>query len=394
MPLLSFWKNSRSEVLKLSISQVISSAGNGLLKDGTECSKEFRAFLQEVDSEVLFDYANQCLDSFDKSGLVLQDIVNEMGRRLEFDVEHGLYQGKAGAIGYDGIWKVSDIPPVIIEVKTSDFVAVSLDRLANYREKLVEAGKIPKDSSVLIVVGREDSGALEAQVRGSRYAWTMRLISVEGLAKLVQVKEKSDEKATLGQIRQLLKPVEYTKLDRIIDVIFATATDVESQAPDNTAVVLEDDAHGQIRTAPELLDVKRQIALQAFGILKKKALVKKSKALYWSPDRKLRVCCSVSKRYDRDHQPYWYAYHPVWDEFLREGEDSYMLLVCMDRAEAFAIPYSWLSENKSNLNVTQNGQKSYWHIALTTIEGSGLGVNLSKVSGKQPLNKFAFALRE
>jgi hypothetical protein len=68
--------------------------------------------------------------------------------------------------------------------------------LACYKEKLVASDRISKDASMLIVVGREDTGALEAQVRGSRYAWGMRLISIEGLIKLVQIKEKSDEPAT------------------------------------------------------------------------------------------------------------------------------------------------------------------------------------------------------
>jgi len=34
---------------------------------------------------------------------------------------------------------------------------------------------------VLIVVGRQDTGELEAQIRGSRHAWDIRLISAEAL---------------------------------------------------------------------------------------------------------------------------------------------------------------------------------------------------------------------
>jgi hypothetical protein len=43
MPLLTFWANAKEEVLKLSIEQVVSSAGDGVLKDQSECSIEFRA---------------------------------------------------------------------------------------------------------------------------------------------------------------------------------------------------------------------------------------------------------------------------------------------------------------------------------------------------------------
>src|ERR1700730_17553881 len=94
MPLLSFWKNSRDEVLKMNIEQIVASAGNGNLRDSSDASYELRDYLREVPSEFLFDYGRHCLESsFTKSGLVLQDIVNELGRRLDFEVENGLYQG-------------------------------------------------------------------------------------------------------------------------------------------------------------------------------------------------------------------------------------------------------------------------------------------------------------
>jgi hypothetical protein len=52
-----------------------------------------------------------------------------------------------------------------------------------YKERLCADQRIKPNASML---GREDTGALEAQVRGSRYAWEMRLISVERLIKLVR----------------------------------------------------------------------------------------------------------------------------------------------------------------------------------------------------------------
>src|SRR5579864_5774532 len=106
MPLLSFWKTAKEDVLRLSIEQIVSNAGDGNLLDGSPCAHEFREFLSVVPSERLFDYARHCLESsFNKSGLVLQDIVSEFGRRLDFEAENGLYQGRRNAIGYDGIWR-------------------------------------------------------------------------------------------------------------------------------------------------------------------------------------------------------------------------------------------------------------------------------------------------
>src|SRR5205823_4796909 len=117
--------------------------------------------------ESLFNYAHHCLENtFDKSGIVLQDVVNELGRRLDFDVENGLYQGKRAVVGFDGIWRSQSDPEILVEVKTTDYVAVSLDKIATYKERLCADRRIKSNASMLIVVGREDTGALEAQVRG------------------------------------------------------------------------------------------------------------------------------------------------------------------------------------------------------------------------------------
>jgi hypothetical protein len=400
VPLLSFWKNAKDEVLKLTIEQVVSNAGDGNLRDSALCSEEFRQFLNVAPIERLFDYARHCLESsFNKSGLVLQDIVNEFGRRLDFEVENGLYQGKRHAIGFDGIWRAEGEPDLIVEVKTTDYVTVSLERLAEYREKLLADARIKKNTSILIVVGREDTGAVEAQVRGSRYAWDMRLISIEGLTKLVQIKEKSDDPSTLYQIRQLLQPFEYTKIDKIIDVIFTTAVNVESQqeiereAPTPEGLDEEQDGHRQVRTDPDLLNAKRQQAVDAFALLKGQELVKRSKTLFWTPDKDLRVCCAVSKRYEGDYQPYWYAYHPKWDEFLADGRESFFIISCMDRDEAFAVPYSWIQANKKNLNMTDRGDRSYWHVPITKLENGGLAINASKVGSEAPLEQYRYALK-
>lgn len=397
MPLLSFWKTTKDEVLKLSIEQVVSSAGDGNLRDQSECSAELRHFLSVVPSDRLFGYARHCLETpFNRSGLVLQEIVNELGRRLDFEVENGLFQGKKTAVGFDGIWRTEGEPDLIIEVKTTDYVTVPLEKLAAYKERLLADDRVPRNASILIVVGREDTGALEAQVRGSRYAWEMRLISVERLIKLVQIKEKSDDPATIHQIRQLLQPFEYTKIDKIIDVIFTTAVDVESQqgAEDDLPAAgdEEQDVPKQIRTDPEHLNAKRQQAVDAFAALKSQELVRQSRTLFWSPDKNLRVCCAVSKRYEGDYQPYWYAFHPKWDSFLAEGKDGFLILSCMDRDEAYAVPYSWISANKQNLNMTDRGERSYWHVPVTTLDGGDLAINMSKVGNKAALKAFRFLL--
>ena len=111
---------------------------------------------------------------------------NELGRRLDYQVENGKYQGTTNAIGFDGIWVSPEAHSIVVEVKTTDAYRVSLDTIAVYRDKLRSSGRIGNSSSILIIVGRDDTGELEAQVRGSRHAWDIRLISTEALLKLVE----------------------------------------------------------------------------------------------------------------------------------------------------------------------------------------------------------------
>lgn len=237
MPLLDLWKSNPDAVSQLTIEQIVATAGNGQLTDGSECSRELRRFAMEVASRRLFEYLDTCLgQGFQKSGFVLQDLVNELGRRLDYEVKAGLYQGRQGKVGFDGLWRASEGHTLVVEVKTTDAYRINLDTLAAYRAAAIDDGTTSsKQSSILIVVGRQDTGDLEAQIRGSRHAWDVRVVSVDALKRLVTLKENAEEDATVTRIRGLLRPFEYTRLDNIIDAVFTTAKDVET-SPRTAAV--------------------------------------------------------------------------------------------------------------------------------------------------------------
>lgn len=398
MSLLAFWKTNREHILGQTIKQIVNNAGDGSLRDGSECSNELTQFLKEVPSEILYKYASYCLEnSFDDGGFVLQDLVNELGRRLGFTVENGRYKGVRNAIGYDGIWDSKDKSSLVVEVKTTDQYLMDVEKFAQYREKLIASGRIGINSSVLIVVGRSDTGGLEAQVRGSKHAWDTRLISVDSLIRLVQVKEKSDDPSTISRITEILRPFEYTRVDKIIDVIFTTAEDVERDAIDYSEVQgqtndeASDYTRKQDRTPKEELERKRITAADALSRKLKIPLIRFTKTLYQSESGSIRACVAVSKRYDKEYQPYWYAFHPSWNNFLKEGEHSYLVLVCMDRDQAYAIPYASLVEILPKLNQTKkDGDKDYWHIALTSTTQNSLAINLTKVGEQFQLDESAF----
>ena len=102
MPLVELWKSAPSELVEKHIQQVIGFAGDGKLRDGGTASKELRDFLAQVPSKFLVRYADECLNQvFDGNGFALQDVINEVGRRLSFKVEYGRYRGTQASEGSD-----------------------------------------------------------------------------------------------------------------------------------------------------------------------------------------------------------------------------------------------------------------------------------------------------
>jgi uncharacterized protein with beta-barrel porin domain len=127
MPLLEFVKASPTGVEQLSIEQVVASAGDGTLKDASTCSNELREYLSQIPSEKIASYVEHCLStSFSRSGMVLQDLVNELGRRLDYKVTNGRYQGTTNAVGFDGIWLSPEGHSIVVEVKTTDAYRISV----------------------------------------------------------------------------------------------------------------------------------------------------------------------------------------------------------------------------------------------------------------------------
>lgn len=400
MPLVDLWKSSPATVAQFTIEQVVTTAGDGILKDASLSSRELRTFLSEVPSEKIFEYIDGCLTrGFTKSGAVLQDLINELGRRLDYEVENGLYQGRSNAIGYDGMWRAPDEHALIVEVKTSDAYRINLDTIAAYRETLIGDGKITKKSSILIVVGRSDTGDVEAQVRGSRHAWDIRLISADALVKLVKLKESTDEEETVSKIQGLLKPFEYTRLDNIIDVVFTAAKDVEASTEFERGFAQPDDADdsdragaSQEHTSPEVLAGLRRRIIHTLGNREKCELIAKSRALYRDVNDTVRACCSISKRYPRG--TYWYAYHPRWDHFLAEGERGFLVLGCVDKSVAYALPRAFMRDAVDKLyttNVKGTG-KMYWHIHLEEGGGGEMLFIIGKAARKVSISAYSVPL--
>lgn len=373
MALIDLWRGSREQISDKHVQQIVAFAGDGKLADGKSSSVEFRTFLSQIPSAILMRYASECLiDSFTSSGLVLQDTVNEMGSRLGFQVTHGRYRGVVGQLGFDGLWESADGHAIIIEVKTTDTYRIDLNTIANYRRGLIKSERLSEDhSSILIVVGRDDTGDVEAQIRGSRHAWDVRLISTEALMRLLSVKEELEDPKTQTQIHSVLRPREFTRLDEIVDLLFSAAEDLkQEQVLENDDEEEEDQEHAEHRK-PKFTPVAfHDACVRRIETVLGTSLVKRSRATFAAADRALKVICAISREHLRGGNPsYWFAFHPHQSEYLADTERAYVAFGCGSEQQLLLIPYEKFASWLDGMNETTTKDRTYKHVSISHSDG-------------------------
>jgi hypothetical protein len=390
MSLSSLWQKSPEQFRGKNIRAIVGWAGSGELLDDNEASKDFRKFLKTVPSDNVVRYCTELLQTtkFKEAPSALQDIINEVGRRSGFEVEHGLYRGKPTAIGFDGIWRTEDGHSIVLEVKTSDTYAFDLDVIAEYRRRLAADNEIKQEkSSILIVVGRAETGALETQIRGSPHAWDIRLISVAALLRLMEVKEKLEDPSVVRKIRDILTPKEFTRVDEIIDLVFSTAEEAKQEEEiesDVIALKLE-----KAKATPVDFRDKARLKIQADVRF---PLIKRSPAIYSSPDNESAICCLISKAYPEKLSVYfWFGFRRSQREGLHNYPSAQIAFCCGSEKTIALIPLKTFEEWLPKLHVTDQGRSYYWHVHLAAQSGKIL---LETKAGQKNVDLTPYLLAE
>lgn len=368
MDIINFYNEHKETIYEKKVCQILNFFGDGKLKDEGDTSKELRDFLKMIKSELLITYIDECLnDKFTDSGLVLQDIVNEIGNRLGFNVINGRYRGTRNDIGFDGLWESSDGFNMIVEVKTTDAFRIKLDTIATYRKDLILSNKIQDNkSSIIIVVGRNDTGGLEAEVRGSRHAWDVRLISIDSLIKLLNLKETFNDSKTFNQINSILRPIEYTKVDQLIELISTTADDLENESIQISEFVCDEESNYDVQNEKLKPEELRNICIKNIEISKGVNLKKETRICQYDEYKSFGVAIAVSKVYSQGSwdAKYWFAFHPHYGDFLDKYKKAYVSYGCSNPNVVFLIPYSVIKENLKYMWTTEKKDKVYYHIYI------------------------------
>ncbi|MDC0398686.1 hypothetical protein OAN59_03205 [Alphaproteobacteria bacterium] len=276
---------------------------------------------------------------------------------------------------------------------------MNLNTIMDYGEKLERDGKSSLSIYGLIVVGRGDTGDLEAQIRGSKHAWNMRLISIEALSRLLFLKTELEDETFSYKVNQILKPIEYTRVDEIIGILFDTHHAMEkiNIAEVNDEDIAPDSDEHDISSKRN--DDRKEIALlknkiiHVFSGNREQNYKKEKGSAFIDEFNKTYVTCSISKRHPiKRSYPYWYALRRKHLRRMREVGTGYFIFGFMDREEAYAIPLNIIEENLDYLRFTDNGEKDfYWHIDLIPMS-NGMVMRLSSRDDNLNIDNFSFKL--
>lgn len=199
--------------MSVSLAQILELVGELDDEPGEETPRErFRKFLKENIKKAgqIRDYVQECLR---KTGVrynrALQDLVNHIGRLLEFEVTFGRYQGVPSEIGFDGLWKSPKTGfSVVVEVKKTEVYVVKTSTLINYVNELISEKRIKSwDTALgLYVIGQTDPQLrqLENNIIAENKTNQLRIIEVESLLTLVELMSEYD--VSHEDILTLLKP--------------------------------------------------------------------------------------------------------------------------------------------------------------------------------------------
>ena len=350
------------------VDQVIKFAGEGRLLDGSTTSKEFRDLLRVIDIPLLKEYSETCLNSkFEDVGLALQDIINEVGNRLGFDVEPGKYR----SCPYDGLWISPEGRVIVVECKKTSEFSIELKKIEAARLELIQDGKATNsNSSGLLIVGVGETDFLEAQIRGSKFAWEMRMITASALFKLLTLKTEFDHPNSAKRVRRILSPEEYTKLDPIIELLEGGVMDTETREISiDEEDIIEDGEEKTVkkRIPPEVAKLAAEKIGEHLGFTP----VKDAFTSYISSD-KTNAFVVMASSYIESANKYWYGFREHNYEFCNKFESSFAGFACGKDIDAlFLIPFQEFSSMTEGMRMTtfDDNRSDFWHVEIKPIDG-------------------------
>jgi hypothetical protein len=187
---------------------------------------------------------------------------------------------------------------------------------------------------------------------------------VDALISLLKVKENLNDLGIVQQIQQILKPLEFTRLDSLIEIVFKTSE--ATQSPEVEESQPEEAVDAPDQTKPVVQPVRyHQECVARIEKHLHLPLVQQGRSAYASANGESRLICLVSKEYRRSSEiRYWYAFHPAQKEFLEQSKNSYIALGCGNSKCVLLMPSSDFINNLPKMRTTEKDGRSYWHVEV------------------------------
>lgn len=209
-------------MVDLTLDRIVGLAGEWT--DDSRASEQFRAIIddEQTTTEDITDYVDEAIAGSEPyHNRALQDLVNNIGRRLGFDIEYGVYQGRPDTIGFDGHWiSTATDPPTHLVVETKTTTAYSIDpgQAGGYMKTLAETADLGRSQVYgLYVIGENDVETVAQTILGSEYRDRMRVITATQLLTLLEIQEESGLRHE--QVADVLLPINAVDVGQLVTLI-------------------------------------------------------------------------------------------------------------------------------------------------------------------------------
>ena len=203
----------------------------------------------------------------------------------------------------------------------------------------------------------------------------------------MRLREEVEDPVIMHKIASILIPHEYTKVDDIIDVVFATAEDIRQ---DGEVGIASDDTAGSRKGQLHAVPVSfNDACIKRIEKRLRVNLIKRTRAVFSSPDNSLVVTCAVSREHDPEGSPnYWFAFHPHQKVILDKAATAYVAFGCGSETRTIMVPYAEFRGWLDGMHITRMRDRFYWHIEIYREKSGVLELRRKKTEKRLTLDKY------
>jgi hypothetical protein len=242
-------------MVELTLDHIADLAGDWT--DDSRASEQFREIIEneQTTTDEIEAFLHEAIDGSEQHhNRALQDLVNNIGRRLGFRVDHGIYQGRSGKIGYDGHW-VSDATEtethLIVETKKTTAYSIDPGQAGGYITDLAENEDLDREQVYgLYVIGEGNVETVAQTIFGSQYRDRMRVITAHRLLDLLAIQAESGLRH--DQVLDVLLPINAVDVGQLVGLIQDVIEFQDNKAGENPSVTDSRDTKTDSWNGPQI----------------------------------------------------------------------------------------------------------------------------------------------